>query len=179
MWTFKKKLAYACYRIFAAWLPVSRRFKPAKKLRGFFARRIVASCGKNVNVERLAFFTPEVTVGNNSGIGEKCELNGPVHIGDNVMMGPEVVCYTRNHRHDRIDIPMGHQGYEEWKPITIGNDVWIGRRVMIMPGVRIGNGVIIGAGGVVTKDIPDNCIACGVPARVVKRRDGKTLDKEI
>ncbi len=147
MWTFKKRLMYIFYLVFAYWLPSSRRCKAAKKLRVFFARRVLASCGKNVNVERFAWFNPEVSLGDDSTIGVRCELYGPVHIGNNVMMAAETLCYTRNHRHDRIDVPMDHQGYEEYKPITIGNDVWIGRRAMIMPGVHIGNGVIIGAGG--------------------------------
>lgn len=57
------------------------------------------------------------------------------------------------------------------KPITVGNDVYIGNNVMIMPGVNIGNKVIIGAGAIVTKDIPDNSVAVGVPARVIKTAD--------
>ncbi len=170
MWTFKKKLAYACYRVFAAWLPSSRRSKMAKKLRAFFARRILASCGKEVNIERFAYFTPEVSLGDYSGIGERSEIRGPVTIGDHVMMAPEVICYTVNHKHDKSGVTMDRQGNEEPKPIVIGNDVWIGRRVMIMPGVHIGNGVVIGAGGVVARDIPDDSLACGVPARVVKKR---------
>ena len=55
------------------------------------------------------------------------------------------------------------------KPITIGNDVWIGGNCTILPGVTIGNNVIIAAGAVVTKDIPDNCVAAGVPAKVIKQ----------
>lgn len=54
------------------------------------------------------------------------------------------------------------------QPITIGNDVWIGGNVTILPGVRIGNNVVIAAGAVVTKDIPDNCLAGGIPAKVLK-----------
>lgn len=69
---------------------------------------------------------------------------------------------------------MGKQGgSDEVRPVTVGNDVWIGRRAIIMPGVKIGNGCIIGAAAVVTKDIPDYSIAVGVPAKPVKSR----LDK--
>ena len=88
------------------------------------------------------------------------------------MMGTDVTVITRNHRHDRTDIPMMEQGFEEEQPVVIGNDVWIGDRVVILPGVHIGSGSIIGAGAVVTKDIPDNAIAAGVPARVIRFRDG-------
>ena len=55
-------------------------------------------------------------------------------------------------------------------PVSIGNDVWIGGRVIILPGVNIGDGCIIGAGAVVTKDIPSYCVAVGVPAKVVRHR---------
>lgn len=88
-------------------------------------------------------------------------------------MGPEVVIYTSGHRHDRTDILMGQQGDDGVRPVVIGDDVWIGRRAIIMPGVKIGNGCIIGAAAVVTHDIPDYSIAAGVPARVVKNRLGE------
>jgi maltose O-acetyltransferase len=63
------------------------------------------------------------------------------------------------------------QGLGQWKRLTIGNDVWIGRRVMAMPGVRIGDGAIIAAGAVVTKDVPDYAIVGGVPAKVIRFRN--------
>ena len=170
MWTTKKKILYMLYRLTAAWLPISQRASFAKKIRVFWASKIATKCGKNVNIERNAVFGPQLEIGDNSGVGINCELYGPVTIGDYVMMGPEVVIYTSGHRHDRTDIPMGEQGSNEAKPVVIGSDVWIGRRVMIMPGVKIGNGCIIGAGAVVTKDIPDYSIAAGVPAKVVKNR---------
>jgi len=175
MWTFKKKICYMIYKCTASWLPISQRSKLAKKIRCFWAKCIVLSMGKNVNIERNAFFGPGLKIGENSGIGINCEIYGPVTIGSDVMMGPEVVIYTKGHRHDRTDITMIEQGDDETKPVTIGNDVWIGRRVMIMPGVSIGNGCIIGAGAVVTKDVPDYSVVGGVPAKVIytrKQSDG-------
>lgn len=91
------------------------------------------------------------------------------------MMGPEVVIYTSGHKHDSVDAPMMDQGMEAVKPVTIGNDVWIGRRVMIMPGVTIGNGVIIGAGAVVTKNVLDNVVVGGVPAKIIKNRENNEV----
>lgn len=123
-----------------------------------------------MNIERHALFSPDVSLKDNSDIGIDCELYGPISLGSDVMMGPEVVIYTSGHAHDRIDIPMRLQGASEIKPVSIGNDVWIGRRVMIMPGVTIGNGVIIGAGAVVTKDVPDYAVVGGVPARILRYR---------
>lgn len=170
MWTVKKKILYVLYRLTAAWLPISQRASFAKKIRGFWAKRIAKSFGNNVNIERGAVFGPLLEIGDNSGVGIDSEVYGPVRIGKYVMMGPEVVIYTSGHRHDRTDITMIEQGDDEVKPVVIGNDVWIGRRVMIMPGVKIGDGCIIGAGAVVTKDIPPYSIAAGVPAKIVKSR---------
>ena len=69
--------------------------------------------------------------------------------------------------------------FEEYKTIEIGNDVWIGQRAMIMGGVHIGNGAVIGAGAIVTKDIPPYAIAVGVPAKVIKYRFSSNIIKEL
>lgn len=170
MWTKRKKILYVLYKLFAAWLPRSRHLRFAKKLRVFFAKRIIAFCGNNVNIEKQAQFTPDLKIGDNSGLGIQCEANGPVVIGKNVMMGPEVVIYTGGHKFDRTDIPMIEQGGTGDTPVVIDDDVWIGRRAIILPGVHIGEGCVIGAGAVVTKDIPPYSVAAGVPAKVVKSR---------
>lgn len=170
MWTPKTKISYLLYQGTAAWLPISQRSKLAKRIRGGWAKRIISHCGENINIEKHATFTPELRIGDNSGIGINCEVYGPVTIGNDVMMGPEVVIYTNAHCHDRIDITMREQGFSEALPVVIGNDVWIGRRAMIMPGVKIGNGVVVAAGAVVTKDVPDFAIVGGVPARILKMR---------
>lgn len=170
MWSAKKKIIYIFYKVFAAWLPRSQRSNIAKLLRVAFGRKILKSCGKSVNIERNAYFTPEVSIGDRSSIGVDCELYGPINIGSDVMMGPECVIYTVGHKHDRTDITMIEQGYTEVEPVNIGDDTWLGRRVMIMPGVNIGRGCIIAAGAVVTKDIPEYSIAGGIPAKVLRRR---------
>ena len=172
VWTKKKLLLYLAYRITGAWLPISSHSHLAKNVRAFWARRIAANCGKNINIEKHAHFTPELSIGDNSGVGIRCEMNGPVSIGKNVMMGPEVIVYTHNHVFSRIDIPMIQQGESETEPVFIDDDVWIGRRAMILPGVHIGQGSVIGAGAVVTKNIPEFSVAAGVPAKVVKTRKG-------
>ena len=65
---------------------------------------------------------------------------------------------------------MREQGSSVVEPVIIGNDVWIGRRAIIMPGIHIGNGAIIGACAVVTKNVPDYCVVGGVPAKIIKKR---------
>ena len=76
----------------------------------------------------------QVTLGKRSGIGEDSIISGKVTIGDNVMIGPELMCYTTNHQIKRTDIPMKDQGFSEMHPIIIGDDVWIGSRVIILGG---------------------------------------------
>ena len=171
MWSRKKKLLFLLYQITAAWLPAGGHLTVARKLRGFWAGKI-AQCGRNVNIERYAYFTPGLTLGDRSGVGIRCEIYGEVTIGNDVMMGPEVVIYTSGHRFDRTDIPMMDQGCAPIQPVVIGNNVWIGRRVIILPGVTIGDGCVIGAGAVVTKDVPAYSVAAGVPARIVGKRGG-------
>lgn len=158
------------YAATAKWLPQSTHSKTAMKIRGFFARRICASVGSKINIEKGATFGNRTWIGNQSGIGVNCELHGEVHLGDNVMMAPECVFYTRNHAFDRTDIPMCEQGEQEERPIVVEDDVWFGRRSIIMPGVHIGQGCIVGAASVVTKDIPPYSIVGGVPATIIRAR---------
>ena len=88
-----------------------------------------------------------------------------VWIGDNVMIGPNTLITTVGHPLT----PMGRRKHMAIaKPVRIGNDVWIGGNVTILPGVTIGNNVVVAAGAVVTKDVPDNSLVGGVPARVMK-----------
>lgn len=138
--------------------------------RRFLAKNILQDCGRNVNIERFAKFNKNNSLGNNSGIGKQCSIAPFTKIGENVMMGPEVIMYSRNHNTESTEIPMCQQGFKDYQPIKIGNDVWIGRRVIILPGVHIGDGCIIGAGAVLGNNIPPYSIAVGNPARIIKNR---------
>ncbi|WP_435134590.1 sugar O-acetyltransferase [Formosa sp. A9] len=88
-----------------------------------------------------------------------------VTIGDNVMFAPNVQLYSATHP---IDAKSRNSGKELGKPITIGNNVWIGGNSTICPGVTLGNNVVVGAGSVVTKSFPDDVVIAGNPARVIK-----------
>ena len=90
---------------------------------------------------------------------------GRITIGDHVMLGPKVALYAVNHP---MDPTVRDTGLEYGCPITIGSHVWIGGSTTVCPGVTIGSNVVIGAGSVVVHDIPDNCLAVGNPARVVR-----------
>ena len=88
-----------------------------------------------------------------------------VKIGSNVLFGPGVNIYTATHPLDKME----RRNTEFAKPVTIGHDCWIGGQVVICPGVTIGSGSVIGAGSVVTKDIPEDCMAVGNPAKVIRK----------
>lgn len=111
--------------------------------------------------------------GNHIEVGENFYANvncimldvGKITIGDNVLFGPNVSIYTAGHP---IHPESRNSGYEYGIPVTIGSNVWIGGSCVILPGVSIGNNVVIGAGSVVTKDIPDNVCAAGNPCRVIR-----------
>lgn len=144
--------------------------KAGKSFRAFCGRLMLSCCGKDVNICKHAVFTSDVSLGDHSGIGERARIVGKCTIGSDVMMGPDVQIWTRNHKYDRTDVPMRLQGAAPVQPVTIGNDVWIGSRVMILPGVTIGDGAVIGACAVVTKDVPPFSIVGGNPAKVIRSR---------
>lgn len=164
------------YLTFARWLPVTDNVLPCSRIirrfRSFVGGKCLRHAGKNINIEHMADFGTggNISLGNDSGIGIRCRVRGPLAIGDDVMMGPEVIILGPGHAHERADITMRAQGASPASHTLIGNDVWIGTRAIIMHGVKIGNGVIIAAGAVVTHDVPDYTIVGGVPAKIIKHR---------
>lgn len=130
---------------------------------------IFGEVGENVHIEKPM----RIDYGMNTKLGNNVFINFnfvlldccPVTIGDNVFIAPNVSIYTASHPLDLLERKK-HIGSA--KPITIGNDVWIGGDCVILPGVTIGDGCTIGAGSIITKDIPANTLAMGSPCKVVK-----------
>lgn len=177
MWTFKKKFFNLLYIIFAKELPISRRCIIFKKIRAYFAKKIMKKTGININIEKGAKINPAISIGNDSGIGIDCELYGEVVIGNNVLMGPECVFYTSNHEcHDKNKL-IGEQGQTVEEKIIIEDDVWIGRRVIVLPGVKISRGMVVGAGSVLTKNFPEYSIVAGNPCKIIGMR-GEESEKK-
>lgn len=141
--------------------------------------KLLGGRGKNLWITAPFY----VDYGNNIFFGNNCEVNmnctflddNKIIIGDNALIAPNVQIYTAFHptnATDRFGAPNAHGSFEFCKtqtaPVVIGNHCWIGGGAIILPGVTIGDNVVIGAGSVVTKDIPSDTVAFGNPCRVVR-----------
>jgi maltose O-acetyltransferase len=117
-------------------------------------------------------FCRHISVGRRVAININTYIDGRggVTIGDNVLIGPNCVLGSAEHSFDDVKTPI-YQQPVRMAPITIGNDVWLGANVFVRGGVKIGDGSVIAAGTVVTKDVPAGCVFGGVPGRVIRFRD--------
>ena len=111
-----------------------------------------------------------VRIGDRCVIGKGSAIVGHanVEIGDDVWTGPHVYVTDANHGYEDITIPIGAQ-FAATRPVRIGAGSWLGAGVVVLPGSTIGRHVVVGAGAVVADDLPDNSVAVGSPARVVRR----------
>lgn len=151
-------------------------FKIAK-LRAFFWSTFLKKCGKNVYIKPgCKFFHPKgIEIGDHTLIGDNARIGGKfgVKIGSFVSFAGDIDVFTVRNSYEDWHKPLCFQGYTG-SPVEIGDDVWIGTKAVIMPGVKIGRGAIIGASAVVTKDVPSYAIVGGIPAKIIKFR----FDKE-
>ena len=135
-------------------------------------KKILGKTGNNVRIEANFYcdYGYNIFVGDNFYMNHNCIIldGAKVEFGDNVFVGPNCGFYTAGHP---IEIDLRNKGLEYAKPIKVGNNVWFGGNVVVLPGVTIGNNVTIGAGSVVTKDIPDNSIAYGNPCKKEKHSE--------
>ncbi|MBR1542506.1 MAG: acyltransferase [Bacteroidaceae bacterium] len=109
----------------------------------------------------------DVTIGDYTRIGIHCTVIGPVCIGHHVNLAQGITVTALNHNFGDTAKRIDEQGIST-KPIVIGDDVWIGANAVILPGVTIGKHCVVAAGAVVNKDVPDNCVVGGVPAKIIK-----------
>lgn len=120
--------------------------------------------------------TGPVAIGSKTDIGCNTIITsgGGISIGNSVLIAGN--CYIGGGRYicDRLDVPMMEQGVYTKGPVIIGDDVWLGAGSIVLDGVKIGKGCIVGAGAVVTKDLPDYAVAVGVPAKILKMREGSS-----
>ena len=144
--------------------------KPSdKKQRKTIIKKLLGKTKQNFNIEQPFF----CDYGYNIELGENFYSNhnliildtNKVKFGDNVFIGPNCGFYAAGHP---VDVEQRNKGLEYAKPIEIGNNVWIGGNVVVLPGIKIGDNTVIGAGSVVTKNIPSNVIAVGNPCKVIK-----------
>jgi len=118
-------------------------------------------------------FTPSIKIGDNCSIGEYCHITSinSITIGDGVLMGRRVTITDNSHgklEKDELQIQPQQRRMYSKGPVIIGDNVWVGDKVSIMAGVRIGEGAVIAANAVVTKDVPDYSVVAGVPAKIIK-----------
>jgi maltose O-acetyltransferase len=168
------KTRYLRYAVYWGFLYGWRRPEPLfRRLRTSFWRGRGMSVGINSYISyNVAIHGHEgISIGHNTRITNNCLLSGrgTLEIGDDVLVGYQSIVLTSTHRFQDPKTPIRLQG-SDVKAVKIGNDVWIGARVIIQPGVTVGNGAVIGSGAVVTNDVPPFAIAAGVPARVIGRR---------
>lgn len=138
-------------------------------LRRALVQQIFGAAGEGAYIEPPFHcdYGIHTTVGKNFYANYNCMIldTAAVTIGDNVMLAPNVGIYAASHP---IDPVVRASGMEISKPVTIGDNVWIGGNSVVCPGVTIGSNVVIGAGSVVCRDIPDNVVAAGNPCRVIR-----------
>lgn len=137
--------------------------------RGAMLRRLLGRTGRHFLIEQPFYcdYGYNIEIGENFYANMNCVIldEAKVTFGDNVFIAPNCGFYTAGHP---FDVEQRNKGLEYARPITIGNNVWIGAQVCILPGVTVGDGSVIGAGSVVTKDIPAHVLAVGNPCRIIR-----------
>lgn len=172
-----RTLSLALYYLVAIHLPTQPfpGWQLGYTLRRVLVRHIFESCGKDAIIKKGAIFGKgnKIRIGNNSQIGHNARVPFDLTLGNDVIMAPDIIIWSVGHEFSRTDIPIRLQGETVRKPVVIGNDVWIGQRCIIMPGIHIGDHAVIGAASVVTKDVPPYAVVAGIPAKVLRFRDQK------
>lgn len=147
------------------------KIKPSEtEKRQEMIKKLVGKTKENLFIEQpfLCDYGYNIEVGENFYANHNLVIldANKVKFGDNVFIGPNCSFYTAGHP---LDSKTRNQGLEYAKPIIVGDNVWFGGNVVVLPGVTIGDNCVIGAGSIVTKDIPENSVAVGNPCKVIKK----------
>ena len=138
--------------------------------RRMLLERLLGSIGGDILIEQPLHcdYGYNIHVGRNFYANHNLVIldGAPVRFGDNVFIAPDCGFYTAGHP---LDAAERNKGLEYARPITVGSDVWFGAKVCVLPGVTIGDNCVIGAGSVVTRDIPSGSLAVGNPCRVIRK----------
>lgn len=141
----------------------------------------ILSLGSRVILRENVYLSARIgniSIGNDSYLANSSWVGGrgKIRIGNDVIIGPNAVLISSNRSYEVLSSPY-HKETEIPGEINIGDHVWIGANATILPDVSIGRGAVVGAGSVVTKNIPPNCIYCGVPATFVKKIERENVEK--
>lgn len=162
-----------------AWLEMFFSLLPGRL--GYIVRRLnyklfLGGSGSKFNIGLFCRIQQPnaVFIEENVGINDRAWVaanpnNGEIYIGKNTIIGPNVVLHSGNHVSNMREVPIRQQGHT-FEPIYIGEDVWIAANVTILRGVKIGDGAIVAAGSVVTRNVPQMSIVAGVPAKIIGDR---------
>lgn len=136
-----------------------------------YAKHRCASFGEGLRVNMPCAFNSKTVIGNDCHFnGLRVVGEGPVRFGDHFHSGSEILIFTQNHNYNTPDTLPYDEGYI-YKKVVIGNAVWFGTRIVVLPGTQIGDGVVVQAGSVVSGKIPDGAVIGGNPATIIKYRD--------
>ena len=138
-------------------------------------KNLIVGPGSKIYPSKFITFGENVMIGKDVVISTSKSGGSPISIGNNVMIAQRNLIIGGNHEYSKVEIPMNQQGEGAQGAIVIGNDVWVGAGCIILTGVKVGDGCIIGAGSIVTKDLPPYSIAVGNPARVIKNRKDEAI----
>ena len=150
-----------------SWFPMGKIYN---RIRQIILGKIIV-LGRNCRIQRHVYIGngEEIRIGDNCQINERVRMDN-VHIGNHVMIAREVVFLGKTHNSESTELSMAEQGIKDDFLTVVEDDVWLGMRSIIMPGIRVGRGSIVASGAVVTKDVAPFTIVGGIPAKLIKNR---------
>jgi len=169
-----QKIKLIFYYLIIQKIPHSRLFFGFNTIRLWYVSKVlkIIPFDKNSKFENNVYISDarNLKIGKHVRINEYSFFQGKITIGDYVLIAPYVSIYTNTHTHEDGPVPFIKQPINPAKEVILGDNVWLGRNVVVLPGITIGSGSIVGANSVVTKDIEANSIVGGVPAKIIRKR---------